>query len=290
MNQTGPIRAIRHVAVLYHPKIQQSHDVAESVCRWLAEQQITAWPALTWDETAIRPRIPDMDLVIVLGGDGSMLRAARMAAGYDIPLLGINMGRLGFLSELSPSNWEAQLPHVLTGEYWIEQRLMIRARTWRGSDLIGDHLALNDVVISRGSLARVVRLRTRIDGNLLTTYVADGVIVSTPTGSTAYALAAGGPILPPELRNMLLLPIAPHMSLNRPIVLARDATVKIGVRTDHQAILTVDGQFEVELESGDEIEVSSADHTSLFIRLGSRAYFYDTLLARMAPKPVADEY
>jgi NAD+ kinase len=147
-------------------------------------------------------------------------------------------------------------------------------------------VALNDVVVSRGSLARVVHVKTAIDGDALTTYVADGLIVSTATGSTAYALAVGGPILPPELRNILVIPIAAHLSLDRAIVLAEGATVSMRVATDHQAILTVDGQFEFDLQDGDRVEVSASEHLCEFVRLGKPGDFYRTLLARLEPKPL----
>jgi NAD+ kinase len=174
------------------------------------------------------------------------------------------------------------MPRVLSGDYWIEERMMLRACTWRDSDLLGEHVALNDVVVSRGSLARVVRLHTNIDGDNLTTYIADGLIISTPTGSTAYALAVGGPILPPELYNILVIPIAPHLTLGRAIVLSVGSRVTVHVETDHQAILTVDGQFEFELMDGDRVEVQASPHVSRFIRLGKRTYFYHTLMARLA--------
>jgi NAD kinase len=151
----------------------------------------------------------------------------------------------------------------------------------RGETCRGQYVALNDVVVSRGSLARMVRLETRIDGSELTTYAADGLIVSTPTGSTAYALAVGGPILPPQLKNILLLPIAAHLSMDRAIVLAQGAIVKIQVQTDHQAILTVDGQFEYELLDGDWVTVQASRHTSRFARLQDQTYFYRTLMERL---------
>jgi NAD+ kinase len=273
----------QHVAILHHPKIEATGQVAEEIQNWLAGRDIESWLALTWEETDVRPRLPDSDLIIVLGGDGSMLRAARMAAGNDIPILGVNMGRIGFLAELGAQNWPAQLDAVFRGDYWVEPRMMLLARTWRGDSLRGEHLALNDVVISRGSLARVVRLNTIIDSDRFTTYVADGLIVSTPTGSTAYAFAAGGPILPPELRNIILVPIAAHLTLDRAIVLSEGSKVCIEVSTDHQAILTVDGQFEFEMQDGDRIEVQASDHVSRFLRLGKRTYFYHTLLARLEP-------
>lgn len=270
------------IGVLYHPKIPATQPVAEEIGIWLSSQGIQTWLALTWDEERVRAQIPRLDLLIVLGGDGSMLRAARMAVGYTIPLIGVNMGRLGFLSELRPDNWQELLPRVLRGDYWLEERMMLTACTLRDAELLGEHVALNDVVVSRGSLARIVWLHTDIDGDHLTTYVADGLIISTPTGSTAYALAVGGPILPPELHNILVIPIAPHLTLGRAIVLSEGSCVTVRIETDHQAILTVDGQFEFELQDGDRVEVQASPHVSRFIRLGKRTYFYHTLLARLA--------
>jgi NAD+ kinase len=242
---------------------------------------------LTWDEEQVKPLLAASDMVVVLGGDGSMLRAARMTAANATPIVGVNMGRLGFLSEMGPANWRERLPKVLDGEYWIEERMMLQTETWRDDQQIARHVALNDVVISRGGLARVIRMRTEIDGDPLTTYIADGLIVSTPTGSTAYALAVGGPILPPELHNILVLPIAPHLTLDRAIVLAEGSTIRVNLKTDHQAILTVDGQFEVELKDGDFIDVCASEDISRFVRLGQRTYFYHTLLARLEPKQAA---
>jgi NAD+ kinase len=140
-------------------------------------------------------------------------------------------------------------------------------------------------VVSRGSLARIVRLVTHIDGSYLTTYAADGLIVSTATGSTAYALAAGGPILPPELDNLLIIPIAPHLSMNRAIVLGKEDVVGVEVHTDHQAILTVDGQFEYDLQDGDWVTVQAGAHPSRFVRLQNRTYFYRTLMDRLGYNP-----
>lgn len=280
----SPPPPFERVAVLYHPKIEATHPVAEHIHKWLIEHGCDSRLALTWDEDEVRPMMAEVDLAIVLGGDGSMLRAARMASAHGVPLLGVNMGRVGFLTEVTPKNWQQRLPQVLGGEYWVEERLMLRARAWRGERLLGEYTALNDVVISRGNLARVVQLHTEIDGDELTTYVADGLIISTPTGSTAYALAVGGPILPPELRNILVIPIAPHLTLDRAIVLAQGAQVRVHVHTDHQAILTVDGQFAFEMNNQDHVEVRASDDVSRFIRLGKRTYFYHMLLERLTPK------
>jgi len=284
-----PTPTFKRAAVLYHPKIKATEPIARNIHAWLLDQGIDSWLALTWDEEDVRPHLAETDLAIVLGGDGSMLRAARMAAGQDVYILGVNMGRLGFLTEVNPANWQVHLPQVLAGDYWVEQRMMLEAEAWRGDTLLGRYLALNEVVISRGTLARVVELRTEIDGDSLTTYVADGLIVSTPTGSTAYALAVGGPILPPDLRNILVIPIAPHLTLDRAIVLSEGSTVCVRVGTDHEAILTVDGQFAFELKDDDRVDVHTSKSVSRFIRLGKRTYFYHLLLERLEPKRLEQE-
>jgi NAD+ kinase len=242
---------------------------------------VSAWIGSAWDEAAVFQKIAELDMLVTLGGDGSMLRAARMASEQGVPILGVNLGRLGFLAEVEPAEWSDRLAQALAGDYWVEERMMVHAEWWRDGEKLGSYEALNDVVVSRGSLARIVRLSTYIDGGYLTTYVADGLIVSTATGSTAYALAAGGPIMPPELKNMLLIPLAPHLSLERAIVLPKGSMVRVRVHTDHNAILTVDGQYQVELNDGDRVQVVASPRIGRFIRLQDRAYFYCTLMKRL---------
>jgi NAD+ kinase len=225
--------------------------------------------------------IDQTDLLITLGGDGTILKAARMAFQSGTPILGINLGRLGFLSELKPENWQETVLSVLEGNYWIENRLMLQAEFWRSGSLLATYEALNDVVVSRGSLARAVRLDAYVEKEYFTTYKADGVIVSTPTGSTAYALSVGGPILPPQLKNIILIPIAPHLSMDRAIVLASEAQVDIKVSTQHPAILTIDGQFEVTLKDTDLLSVSAAPVETHFVRTQNKTYFYRTLMERL---------
>jgi NAD+ kinase len=206
-----------------------------------------------------------------------------MVARHNVPIVGLNMGRLGFLSELTPGDWRAKLPKILAGDYWIEERMMLRAEARRRGNTFGEYEALNDVVVSRGSLARMIRAHTNIDGGHLVTYAADGVIVATPTGSTAYALAVGGPILPPELHNILVIPIAPHLSLERAIVLSEGAVVDLRIRTDHEAILTVDGQFALALADGDQVIVRANPYQARFARVQDHTYFYKTLMSRLRP-------
>jgi NAD+ kinase len=267
--------------LLYHPRIPKSRDIAAEMLEFLEGLGVSAWIGSAWDEAAVAGQATDLDMLVTLGGDGSMLRAARMASQHGIPILGVNLGRLGFLAEVQPPEWPERLRQVLAGDYWVEERMMLHAECWRGQEMLGSYEALNDVVVSRGSLARLVRLPTYIDGGYLTTYIADGLIASTATGSTAYALAAGGPIVPPELKNMLLIPLAPHLSLERAIVLSQGSRVRIKVHTDHSAILTVDGQSEVELADKDWVQVVASPRVGRFIRLQDRAYFYCTLMQRL---------
>ncbi len=242
---------------------------------------VSGWVSSSWDEAAITEKVAHTDLLITLGGDGSILRAARIAVEHGTLIMGVNLGRLGFLAEIAPAEWQVRFEQLLTGTYRIEERLMVQARIFRGNNELSGYHALNEIAISRGSLARVVRLKTYINRSYLTTYTADGIILSTPTGSTAYALAAGGPILPPELKNFLLIPLAPHLSLERAIVLAEGDTVRITVATDHTAILTVDGQFDIELAHGDTVEISGSPQVSRFLRLQEKSYFYRTLMQRL---------
>ncbi len=273
--------AFGHVGILYHPKLAESRVMAAEIFEYIEGLHASGWVNSSWDEAEVRGHMPSSDLVIVLGGDGSMLRAARLTAPYNIPVLTINMGRLGFLAEVQPAEWPELVKQAMHGDYWVEKRLMLHAEHRRGSQTINTYEALNEVVISRGQLARVIRLDTYVDQGFLTTYTADGLILSTATGSTAYALAAGGPILPPELENFLLIPLAPHLSLDRAMVLSRGVTVCVEISTDHTAALTADGQFEIELENGDQVVCSAGPNVGRFIRLHARNYFYRTLMRRL---------
>ena len=267
--------------LLHHPKLPESLVLAQEMAHYLEERGVSPWLCSAWDEDEVARCVGDFDLLITLGGDGTILRAARIAAEHSVPILGLNLGRVGFLAEIEVRDWQEKLQRVLAGEYWLEEREMLHAELWRGGNVLEDFEALNDVVVGRASLARVVRLATYIDGSYLTTYTADGLIVATATGSTAYALAVGGPILPPQLRNILLIPIASYLSLDRAIVLSEGAKVEIEVSTDHRAILTIDGQIHVELEDADRVAVRASPHTCRFVRLQDRAYFYRSLMKRL---------
>ena len=271
----------KRVGLLHHPKLPESLSLAQTMQEQTRTLGVSAWLCSAWDEEAIQEALASTDLVVTLGGDGTILRTARLAAPKGIPILGINLGRIGFLAELSPEGWRDRWASILKGEYRLEERLMLRAICLREGEMRQVFEALNDVVVGRAVLARVIRLSTFIDGDYLTTYVGDGAIVATDTGSTAYALAVGGPILPPDLRNILLIPIAPHLSFGRAIVLAQGAQVRLHVQTDHRAVLTVDGQFHVELDHEDDVVVEASPHVCQFVRLEPPSYFYRTLMERL---------
>jgi len=278
--------AFQHIGLLYHPKLAESRVMAAEILEFIETLGATAWVSSSWSEDAIKEHLSQLDLLITLGGDGSMLRAARLTTGHVIPILGINMGRLGFLTEVEPAEWRNRIEQTLTGNFWVEERMMVHAEHCQRGQIVRSYEALNEIVISRGQLARVVRLHTYIDGSFLTIYAADGLIISTATGSTAYALAAGGPILPPEMENFLLIPLAPHLSLERPIVLSKGVAVRVLVSTDHTAVLTVDGQSEIELTDDDEVVMQASPRVARFVRLHEKNYFYRTLMQRMGwPQP-----
>lgn len=274
---------MKTIGILYNPRIAQARPLAETMAGWI-EQQGRQVQTCAADDGPTALHWQTIDLVVTLGGDGSILRAARVAALHNVPILGVNLGRVGFLTEAEPETWLDVLSRALAGDYWIEERMMLAATAQRDGEPLAQAEALNDVVIGRGAQARVVHLWAEVDGGHLATYVADGLIVATPTGSTAYALAAGGPVLPPQLRNILLAPVAPHLSMERPIVLSEGVTVRITVTGGRPAVLTVDGEVKAELKSKDIVIVRASTHVARFARVQERTYFYKTLVARLVPQ------
>ncbi|MBO9368225.1 MAG: NAD(+)/NADH kinase [Chloroflexi bacterium] len=281
---TTPFHPSRPVVTAY-PKIPEAFQEAQAVAAYLRERGMEAPVGSLYDEVLRqRVRAGEFDLMITLGGDGTMLRAGHLCAPYGVPILGINMGRLGFLIQVERTEWPTMLDRLFQGEAWLEHRMMLRAELYRGGEEQGHWYALNEVVVARGQAIRPVRLSASADGYLLTTYIADGLIAATPTGSTAYALAAGGPILPPELRNILLVPIAPHLSVDRAVVLAEGSAVNILVKSEN-AVLSVDGQVPVGLSEEDTVRVRAAEFTAPFVRFGDPGYFYRNLMAHMNQNP-----
>jgi NAD+ kinase len=267
--------------VTAYPRMPEAFVEAEAMAAYLKEKGIEAPHGSLYDE-GLRRRVKahEFDLLIIAGGDGSVLRAGHLCAPLGVPILGVNLGRLGFLIQIDRKEWREYFDKLWNGDAWIENRMMLRAEHFRSGDSLGQWNALNEVVVGRGQTLRPVRLSASVDGRHLTSYVADGLIASTATGSTAYALAAGGPILPPELRNILLVPIAPHLSVDRAVVLSEGAMVSIRVNGEN-AVLSVDGQPSVILMDDDHVDIHVADVTAQFVRFGDPGYFYRNLTAHM---------
>jgi len=278
---------LQRIAIAAHPRIPDTQGEAVKIAAFLEEQGLKVFSSLLYDET-LMSLIKDgsFDLLIALGGDGTMLRAGHLCGPSGVPILGINLGHFGFLMEVRQNQWQEMLPRLLAGDYWLERRMMLCTELNRSGAMLGKWDVLNEVVVGRGETVRPVHLTASVDGRYLTTYVADALIAATPTGSTAYALAAGGPILPPELRNILLVPVAPHLSIDRAIVLAEGSSVTIVVNTSHQAVLSVDGQTPVSLKDGDQVQAHASEYTVQFVRFQDPGYFYRNLTPHMEQNPI----
>jgi len=216
----------------------------------------------------------EADLIVVLGGDGTLLAVSRHGKGSEVPIMGINLGGLGFLTETSVSEYATTLARVLDGDLNISKRMMLDVRVERGGDSIFDITILNDAVITKDALARIIDIETYVNGEYLTTYKADGLIVSTPTGSTGYSMAAGGPLIYPSLTNLIVTPICPHTLTNRPIILPECVVIRSVLRSiDEKVILTLDGQIGFPLEYEDEVTMRKSRHVVHLVKSYSRGYF-----------------
>ncbi|MFO8036717.1 MAG: NAD(+)/NADH kinase [Anaerolineales bacterium] len=274
------------IAIAVHPKNHTALACAKDIEEYLSEAGIEIVLGRMGEvdfQRDIQQQKPEV--LIVLGGDGTMLRAGHISGPQDFPVLGINLGRFGFLTEINQDEWKTALERLFEGEYWIEHRMMLSVQHKRENELVGEWNALNEAVVSRGDIVRPIQLEIRINDRLLSTYIADGIIAATPTGSTAYAMAAGGPILAPELRNIVLVPVAPHLSIEQSLVLDEESTVSITTRTEHKAMLTIDGQKPILLRDEDKVETTVSDHTVQFIRFQDPGYFYRNLIPYMDRNP-----
>jgi len=219
--------------------------------------------------------IPSLvDLILVLGGDGTLISVARQVGDRQVPIVGVNLGQLGFLTEITREELPDMLDRLIAGDYKISERMMVDALIHRDDKIIGEYTVLNDAVINKGALARIIDLETYVDGRHLSTYKADGLIISTPTGSTGYSLAAGGPIIYPEINSLLITPICPHMLTNRPIIIWSRSIIEIEVKfQDDVVFFTADGQVGHKLLPGDRVEVRRSATRARLVISPYREYF-----------------
>jgi len=270
---------VRRIGFAYNPTIEATVELAARASGWCRRRGIDEWRAQAGDSEALAAELPTTDALVVLGGDGTFLRAARAVAEVDVPLLGINLGKVGFLSKAEASDLEPVLEKISAGDFTIDERLAIEGRILRQG--VGDdaarHVALNDIVIARGSLARVCRLDVSIDDSHLATFIADGLVVASPTGSTGYSFSAGGPILDPESRNLVVTPIAAYLSAIRSVVVSPRQVVRCRVVDAHEALVSVDGREDLPIAVGDVVEVRAMDRPIRLIEPKGAQPFWDLL-------------
>lgn len=257
------------VAVLYNPDKSEAKKASAFLIRWLKKEGIRVVTTL------VRSKLETAQFAVVLGGDGTILRVSKFLGPIGIPILGVNLGRLGFLAETDPKNLYLSLKLALRGELKVEERLMMKVTLLRRGKTVFDSLAMNDCYLHTASSGRIIDIETSVNGQYLTNYTGDGLIVSTPTGSTAYSLAASGPIVSPELQVIVLTPICPHTLAQRPLILSNrdrvEMTVKI--KTESPILCFVDGQESIGVKNGDRIIVEAAPQKVKLMVNPKKSYF-----------------
>lgn len=281
------MQPITTVGIISKPKIARAAEIVCGLIQWLDErgvkyrcdEQTAIYAGLTkWYP---REELPEgIDLMIVLGGDGTLLSAARVVDGRDIPLLAVNLGHLGFLTSITVTELFPELERAFQGQHRIGVRRMLDCELWRDEVAIARYSALNDVVITKSMLARMIDLDTHVDNHFVAAYKADGLIISTPTGSTAYSLSAGGPVIFPSVAAVCITPICPHMLTNRPVIVPSTAVVHIKNRGDDSTFLTIDGQIGEPMQKGDRVVCRSSDKKVSLIR-PPRTLFFDVLREKL---------
>ena len=266
---------VKRIGILYHPLREKARNLAEKLADILSSQGVSAWRCSAWDEDKAKPKVAGTDLIISIGGDGTILHSARIVTPSAVPILGINLGRLGFITELDGDEVLSSLPDLLKGKGWIEERAMLEAQ-------VEDKTfhALNDVVLHSVAV-HLVNIKTEVDGTAITTYRADGVIVATATGSTSYSLASGGPILHPQSKEIVIQPISCHLGLSHALVLPPQSIVDLKVAHGEKIILSIDGQAELPLSDGQNVRVKLSPDTARFLRIHDPTYFYSSLWQKL---------
>jgi NAD+ kinase len=280
---------VKRIGIIAKPHAPGLSDILQGLLPWLAQRQVEVFlDAATaaaisespgYDKAALRDLV---ECIMVLGGDGTLLSVARLLEEHDIPILGVNMGSVGFLTETTVAEIYASLERMLDGHYTVQQRIGLKAYLHRNGERIPQPVVLNDVVINKGTLARIINLETYVDDLYLTTYRADGLIVSTPTGSTAYSMAAGGPILHPDIQALILTPICPYTLGQRPLVLPDTVKIEVMLQTSNEDVLvTLDGQVGITLHHREVVEIRRAAQPMKLIRPMKRDHYFSILRTKL---------
>ena len=266
---------MKKIGILYHPRLDKAQDLAIKIKELVSAHEVSSWQCSAWDEDKAKPQVAGTDLILSIGGDGTILHAARITAPLAVPILGINLGRLGFITELNGDEVLSNLPSLLEGNGWVEERAMLEARLEDKS-----FHALNDAVV-RSTAVHLVNIKVEIDGEMLATYRADGIIVATATGSTGYSLAVGGPILHPQSEEIILKPISCHLGLSYALVLPPQSIVDLKVASRDKATLSLDGQVDLPLSSEQNVTIKLSPYVTRFLRLHQPTYFYSSLWQKL---------
>lgn len=272
---------LNSIALLPHSGKEEALALAKRLIPELEARGAAVWvepdvgPVIGRDDVSGgTAELTSCEVALVLGGDGALLKAARLMAPHEIPILGVNMGHLGFLTEIEPEGVEKAIDRLFRGEYAIEERMMLSAQVVRSGERVASYFGLNDAVVTRGVFARVIEFETNVDGHHVGRFLGDGVILSTPTGSTAYSLSAGGPIVSPNVKALIVTPICPHTVGARTLVTCPDECVSIRLCSKvDDAMLTVDGQVGEALHPGDEVHVRRAGKPARLVRMNGRPFF-----------------
>jgi NAD+ kinase len=268
---------IRRIGFAYNPINDAAVDLRERAAGWCRMRKIDNWAAQAQDFDALCAELPSTDVLVVLGGDGTFLRAARAVIDVDVPLLGVNLGKIGFLSKVEANELEDVLARLVAGEYSIDERMALEARILPAGRAGGGttHHALNDIVVARGALARVCRLDVAIGPSHLATFIADGLVVSSPTGSTGYSFSAGGPVVDPLSRNLIVTPIAGYLSAIRSVVVSPRQTVSCRIVDANEALVSIDGREDIPIAVGDLVEVRALDRPIRLVEPKGGRPFWD---------------
>jgi len=271
--------SVGRIGFAYNPTNDAAVELRERAAGWCRVRGLAHWAAQAGDLETLLHELPTTDIVVVLGGDGTFLRVARAVAEVDVPVLGVNLGKVGFLSKVEAHELEDVLARITSGEFLIDERMALEAMILPGGRPgSGErHVALNDVVVARGALARVCRLDVAIGPSHLATFIADGLVVASPTGSTGYSFSAGGPIVDPLSRNLIVTPIAGYLSAIRSVVVSPRQTVRCRVVDAHEALVSIDGRDDLPVAIGDVVEVRAVERSIRLVEPRGAVPFWDLL-------------
>lgn len=278
--------SVRRIGFAFNPTSDAARRLRDRAGAWCDSEGIAHWSAQAGDADLLHRELPTTDILVVLGGDGTFLRAAQAVALVDVPLLGVNVGKMGFLSKAEAHELEAVLGQLAHGDFAVGERMGLMGSILPGGGASAESFtALNDIVVARGSLARVVRLDVTIDESHLATFVSDGLVVASPTGSTGYSFSAGGPILDPHSRNLILTPIAGYLSALRSIVVSPSQVVRCRVVDAFEALVSIDGREDRRLQVGDVVEVRALERPIRFVEPSGAMPFWDLLRTKVELLP-----